>query len=126
MLHARFARMIDAFRPADGPPPRSLLAFFAWCLRGTRKGLIVAAGSSALAGAADVVAAALLGMVVDSITNSAADGLWRDNLGIILLFAGFFLLLRPAISGLSTASSNVILAPNVLPLVLSRLHRWTM
>ena len=126
MLHARFARMIDAFRPADGPPPRSLLAFFVWCLRGTRKGLMVAAGSSALSGAADVVAAALLGMVVDSVAGASREGVWVDNLGIILLFAGFFLILRPAIAGLSTASSNVILAPNVLPLVLSRLHRWTM
>ncbi len=126
MLHARFARMIDAFRPADGPPPRSLLAFFGWCLRGSRKGLTVAAGASALAGAADVVAAALLGMVVDSITTSGREGVWADNLGIILLFAGFFLIVRPAISGLSTASSSVIVGPNVLPLVLSRLHRWTM
>ena len=39
-MHRLFARMIDAFRPADGPPPRKLLAFFRWCLSGAWPGLI--------------------------------------------------------------------------------------
>ncbi|MEE2861850.1 MAG: ABC transporter ATP-binding protein [Pseudomonadota bacterium] len=125
-LHARFGRMVDAFRPAEGPPPRTLLAFFRWCLSGAWKGLGFAAVASALGGAADVVSAMLLGLVVDAVTGNTAGTSWADNWPLVLLFAGFFLIIRPAIFGLSTASSNVIIGPNILPLVLSRLHRWTM
>ncbi|MGR3421779.1 MAG: ABC transporter ATP-binding protein [Paracoccus sp. (in: a-proteobacteria)] len=125
-LHARFGRMVDAFRPAEGPPPRTLLAFFRWCLSGAWKGLGFAAVASTLGGAADVVSAMLLGLVVDAVTGSTAGTFWADNWPLVLLFAGFFLIIRPAIFGLSTASSNVIIGPNILPLVLSRLHRWTM
>ena len=125
-LHARFGRMVDAFRPADGAPPRSLMAFFRWCLSGAWKGLGFAALTSAMGGAADVVSAMLLGMVVDAVTGSSPGTFWAQNWGLVAIFAGFFLILRPAIFGLSTASSNVIIGPNVLPLVLSRLHRWTM
>ncbi|WP_265501840.1 ABC transporter ATP-binding protein [Paracoccus beibuensis] len=125
-LHARFGRMVDAFRPAEGPPPQTLLAFFRWCLSGAWKGLGFAAMASAMGGAADVVSAMLLGLVVDAVTGSAPGTFWTDNWGLVLLFVGFFLVVRPAIFGLSTASSNVIIGPNILPLVLSRLHRWTM
>ena len=45
-LHQRFGRMVDAFRPADGPPPDTLLAFFRWCLSGAWRGLGVAAVAS--------------------------------------------------------------------------------
>lgn len=125
-IHARFGRMVDAFRPADGAPPRNLMAFFRWCLSGAWKGLGFAAFTSAMGGAADVISAMLLGMVVDAVTGSTPGTFWAENWTTVALFAGFFLLLRPAIFGLSTASSNVIIGPNVLPLVLSRLHRWTM
>ncbi|MBU2957042.1 ABC transporter ATP-binding protein [Paracoccus sp. 1_MG-2023] len=125
-LHARMGRMVDAFRPADGPPPRTLLAFFRWCLSGAWKGLGFAAVASALGGLADVISAMLLGLVVDAVTGSTPGSFWADNWVAMAVFVGFFLLLRPAIFGLSTASSNVIVTPNILPLVLSRLHRWTM
>lgn len=125
-LHARLGRMVDAFRPADGPPPRTLMAFFRWCLSGAWPGLGVAAVASAMGGVADVVSAMLLGLVVDAVAGSAPGTFWADNWGLVAGFALFFLVIRPAIFGLSTASSNVIIGPNVLPLVLSRLHRWTM
>ncbi|WP_288947625.1 ABC transporter ATP-binding protein [uncultured Paracoccus sp.] len=125
-MHEFFARMIDAFRPAEGPPPRSLLAFFRWCLSGAWPGLTVAAIASALGGIADVVSAVMLGWVVDAVISTPVDRIWADQGGLILGFVAFFLLIRPAIFGLSTASSSVIIGPNILPLVLSRLHRWTM
>ncbi|MBB1490281.1 ABC transporter ATP-binding protein [Paracoccus sp. MC1862] len=125
MLHQTFERLIDAFRPADGPPPRTLLAFFRWALSGAWGGLGVAAFASALSGAAEVASATLLGLVVDAVAQSGGRTL-VDHGWLIAAFAGFFLVLRPAIMGLSAASSNVIIGPNILPLVLSRLHRWTM
>lgn len=124
-MHRLFERMIDAFRPADGPPPRTLLAFFRWALSGAWPGLTVAALASALSGAAEVASATLLGWVVDAVAQSGTRAL-TDQGWLIGAFAGFFLIVRPAIMGLSSATSNVIIGPNVLPLVLSRLHRWTM
>jgi len=125
MLHATFERLIDAFRPADGPPPRTLLAFFRWALSGAWGGLGIAAFASALSGAAEVASATLLGGVVDAVAQSGGRTL-VDHGWLIAGFVGFFLIVRPAIMGLSAASSNVIIGPNILPLVLSRLHRWTM
>ncbi len=125
-LHAFFARLIDAFRPAEGPPPQTLMRFLGWALSGAWRGLAVATVASVTAGLADVAAAMLLGQVVDAVTTAAPDTVWRANWPVMLGFALFFLVLRPAISGLSTAASNVIVGPNILPLVLSRLHRWTM
>ncbi|RCW88175.1 ABC transporter ATP-binding protein [Paracoccus lutimaris] len=125
-MHRLFARMIDAFRPADGPPPHTLLAFFRWCLSGAWPGLGFAAFTSALGGVTDVASAVLLGAVVDAVVSTPVDRIWADQGWLILGFTAFFLVIRPAIVGLSTASSSVIINPNILPLVLSRLHRWTM
>ncbi|ARJ68733.1 ABC transporter ATP-binding protein [Paracoccus contaminans] len=124
-MHAAFERMIDAFRPAEGPPPRTLMAFFRWALSGAWPGLGVAALASALSGAAEVASATLLGRVVDAVAGTGG-GAGGPSLMLVAAFALFFLLVRPAILGLSSATSNVIIGPNVLPLVLSRLHRWTM
>ncbi|WP_312530493.1 ABC transporter ATP-binding protein [Paracoccus sp. (in: a-proteobacteria)] len=125
-MHKYFARMIDAFRPADGPPPTTLLAFFRWCLSGAWGGLGFAAVASALGGIADIVSAILLGRVIDAIVGGSPETIVSQQLPLILGFVIFFLIIRPAIFGLSTASSSVIIGPNLFPLVLSRLHRWTM
>lgn len=125
-LHAPFARMIDAFRPADGPPPQTLMRFVRWALSGAGRGLGVAALASTAAGVVDVASATLLGAVIDGVTGASPDTVWSANWPILLGFALFFLVLRPLVVGLSTASSNMIVGPNILPLVLSRLHRWTM
>ncbi|WP_347268054.1 ABC transporter ATP-binding protein [Paracoccus sp. (in: a-proteobacteria)] len=125
-MHEIFSRMIDAFRPAEGPPPRTLLAFFRWCLSGAWPGLAVAAVASSLAGLADIVSAVLLGWVIDAVVQTTPQTLLAEKSGLIAGFVLFFLVIRPAVFGLSTASSSVIVGPNLFPLVLSRLHRWTM
>ncbi|MDO5611709.1 MAG: ABC transporter ATP-binding protein [Paracoccus sp. (in: a-proteobacteria)] len=125
-LHARFGRMVDAFRPAEGPPPRSLIAFFRWCLSGSWGGLALAAFASALGGITDVMSAWLLGRVVDAVALSSPGTFWADSGLLIAAFAVFFLLIRPVVFGFSTATSSMIIGPNILPLVMSRLHRWTM
>ncbi|MTH34443.1 ATP-binding cassette domain-containing protein [Paracoccus limosus] len=125
-MHDRLSRLIDAFRPAEGPPPRSLLAFFRWCLSGAWPGLGLAALASALSGIADIVSAVLLGWVIDAVVSTTPQTLIADKGALIAGFVIFFLVVRPAIFGLSTASSSVIIGPNLFPLVLSRLHRWTM
>ncbi|MBD9529197.1 MULTISPECIES: ABC transporter ATP-binding protein [Paracoccus] len=125
-MHDRFARMIDAFRPADGPPPRTLLAFFRWCLAGAWTGLTIAGIASALGGVADVMTAVLLGWVIDAVVATSPEQFLSQHGRLLAGFVLFFLVVRPAIGWLSTASSSVIINPNIMPLVLSRLHRWTM
>ncbi|MDO5658695.1 MAG: ABC transporter ATP-binding protein [Paracoccus sp. (in: a-proteobacteria)] len=126
MMFQRLLSLIDAFRPAEGPPPQRLLPFFAWSLKGSGRGLGLAAIASALGGVADVLSAVMLGMVVDAVAGSTPATFWPEHGGLIIGFALFFLVIRPLIFGFSTASSSVIIGPNILPLVLSRLHRWTM
>ena len=125
-FHSIFARQIDAFRPADGPPPQTLLRFIGWALKGSGRGLSIATLASVATGAADVFSATLLGAVIDSVTASTPETVWGQSWPVITGFVLFFLVVRPLIMGFSTASSNVIIGPNILPLVLSRLHRWTM
>ena len=126
----RLGHLIDAFRPADGPPPNTLLAFFRWCLSGAGPVLIWATFASCAAGLMQVFAAILLGRVVDgSHAALQSAGPWEvlaHNWPLYLGYALFYLVGMPVIFGLSTATNAIAIGPNVLPLVLSRLHRWTM
>ena len=118
--------MIDAFRPADGPPPRSLGAFMNWSLRGSWPMLIIAGILSSLAGVTEVVSALILGWVIDAAIGSGPDRFFADHWPLITVFILFYMVLRPIAFGVSSASNSIIVGPNVLPLVLSRLHRWTL
>ncbi len=122
----RLAGLIDAFRPAGGPPPRQLGAFFLWALAGSWRWMAVAGLLSALAGTAEVVTAVILGRVVDSAVDHGIEGYFAENLMLLVAVGAFFLLLRPVTFGLSSASNAIMVAPNVNPMVLMRLHRWTL
>ncbi|MCB2134759.1 MAG: ABC transporter ATP-binding protein [Rhodobacteraceae bacterium] len=118
--------MIDAFRPAEGQPPATLGRFFLWCLSGAWGPLILAGVISAVAGTLEVVSAWYLGAVVDLATTADAATVFTDHWPLLLGFVLFLVVARPVAFGLSAASNSVVVQPNVLPLVLSRLHRWTM
>ncbi len=117
---------IDAFRPADGPPPQSLGPFFRWSLKGSWPALSVAAVLSSLAGVTEVVSALILGWVIDAALDSGPDSFFADHGLLIASFLIFYMVLRPLAFGISSASNSIVVGPNVLPLVLSRLHRWTL
>jgi len=123
----RLANWIDAFRPADGPPPQTLRAFMGWCLTGAWPTLLVAAAISAAAGVIEAGTALILGMIVDTAIQSSPDTLFSgSNLGKFAAGAAFFLLARPILFGMSATANSVVVGPNVNPLVMSRLHRWTL
>ncbi|WP_281709083.1 ABC transporter ATP-binding protein [Phaeobacter italicus] len=123
----KFGNLIDAFQPAKGPPPDRLGGFLRWCLSGAWPMLALAALFSALAGAMEAGTAYILGMVIDTAIASGSDSFFSTaNLLAIVGALGFFLVLRPILFGLSAASNAIIVQPNVNPLVLSRLNRWTM
>ncbi|MEM9797266.1 MAG: ABC transporter ATP-binding protein [Pseudomonadota bacterium] len=124
-LADRFAAFIPAFAPAEGPPPRTLLAFFRWCLSGAWRPLILAFAVSALAGTTEIATAFFLGAVVDSVADPSAGYAARNAL-LLAAFIGFYVALRPLIFGTSAAFNGITIAPNIYPLVQSRLHRWTL
>jgi len=122
----RLGDAIDAFRPADGPPPQSLGAFMKWCLKGSWPMLWVAGILSSLAGVTEVVSALILGWVIDAAISSGPRTFFADHWGLIAVFILFYMVLRPLTFGVSSASNSIIIGPNIMPLVLSRLHRWTL
>ena len=118
---------IDAFRPAEGPPPQTLGAFMRWCLSGAWPALWLAALLSAAAGAMEVGTALILGRVIDAAAAFGPEGFFDgQNMALIAGALAFFILARPLFFGLSSAANSIIVQPNVNPLVLSRLHRWTL
>jgi ATP-binding cassette subfamily B protein len=122
-----FANMIDSFKPAEGPPPQALGAFMRWCLSGAWPAMWLAAGFSAIAGALEVGTALILGMVIDATVTLGPDGFFSvSNIGLVVGSLAFFLVARPVLFGLSAATNSIIVQPSVNPLVLSRLHRWTL
>lgn len=118
---------IEAFRPAKGAPPQELGAFMGWCLSGAWPALALAAFLSAVAGAIEAGTALILGMVVDSASNGTPESYFSgSNTALLVGSAAFFLIARPLLFGMTASANAIIVQPNVTPLVLSRLHRWTL
>ncbi|WP_170510623.1 ABC transporter ATP-binding protein [Ruegeria arenilitoris] len=121
------ADLIKPFEPTQTPPPQRLGAFIRWCLTGAWPMLFAAALFSALAGAMEAGTAWILGWVIDIATASGPENfLTPRNLWMILGAVAFFMLIRPLLFGLSSVSNNYIVMPNIPPLVLAKLNRWTL
>ena len=118
---------INPFHPADGPPPQTLGAFMRWCLSGAWPVLWLAALLSAAAGAMEAGTAWILGKLIDATVSAGPERFFEGSSLVLVLGAvAFFLVARPVLFGLSSASNAIMVQPNVNPLVLSRLHRWTL
>lgn len=121
-----FSSLIDPFRPAEGAPPKTLLAFLRWALAGAWPILILAALFSAVAGTVEVTSAFLLGAIIDTALESGPATFVAENMWLLIGALFFFLVFRPVLFGLNSVSNALIVTPNISMLVLSRLHRWTM
>ncbi|WP_146347620.1 ABC transporter ATP-binding protein [Falsiphaeobacter marinintestinus] len=123
----RIGDLIDPFRPAEGPPPQTLVAFLTWCLSGSWPALIGAAAISSVAGAMEAGTALMLGLVVDTANGSDPANLFQPpHVWPLIAAVVFFLLARPIMFGLSATANSVVVGPNVSPMVLARLNRWTL
>ena len=123
----RLADLIDPFKGPDTPPPQTLGAFIRWALTGAWPMLFIAALFSGLAGAMEAGTAWVLGLVIDAATRSGPDAFFSgQNIAMITMAVAFFILVRPVLFGLSSLSNNYIVTPNVAPLVLAKLNRWTL
>ncbi|AXT27736.1 ABC transporter ATP-binding protein [Ruegeria sp. AD91A] len=123
----RVADLIYPFRNIETPPPQTLGAFIRWSLSGAWPMLFVAAIFSATAGAMEAGTAWILGRVIDvAISSGPENFLTPANMWMIFGAVAFFMLLRPILFGLSSLSNNYIVMPNITPLVLAKLNRWTL
>ena len=120
------ADWIDAFRHAEGPPPRTFWAFLRWALTGSFLVIAVAAAVSMVAGVLEVVAALILGDVIDAALSSGPGDLFAAHAVMLGAVVAFFLLLRPVVMGATGLLQSMVMGPGIFNLVLSRLHRWTL
>ena len=116
---------IKPFRPTDEPPPSRLFKFFGWGLQGAWPGLLWATFWSAAAGSLEAVSAVILGLVVDASLSSTPGTIFADHWQLFAGFTLFYLVIRPLVFGLNTSALSITIEPNLFPLILSRLHRWT-
>lgn len=116
---------IPPFARAEGMPPTRTWPFFRWALRGSWPGIAWASFWSVVVGSFEAISATLLGLIVDAMAATTPERLVADLGLLILAFAIYYLILRPVAFGLNTAAAGVRLEPSIFPLVLSRIHRWT-
>ncbi len=122
----RFGPTIEPFRPAQSNPPASTWKFFRWALQGAWPGIIWAAFWSACAGSLEAISATILGDVIDAANTANPANVLTDHLWLVVVFIGFYLVARPLIFGINTHATAIIVEPNLFPLILSRINRWTM
>lgn len=122
----RLAGRFDPFQPVEGPPPRKLLGFVRWALKGCGGLLLLGLVFSALGGTLDAIAAFLLGRVVDTVLASDPANVFAANAWLFIGFIAFFLVIRPILFATNAGVQTLLLQPNIGPMVNTRLHRWVM
>ena len=122
----KLADLIRPYEPAEGSPPRKLWPFFRWALAGTFPIIFVASILAGTVGTLEAFTAMVLGAVIDAVVTSGPDRFLSENMGLFLILFGFFIVLRPALMGVSAMFNQYVLGPNVLAQVLSRISRWTL
>ena len=121
-----FGPEIPPFAPAGTMPPDRTAPFFIWALRGAWWGVAWATFWSVMVGALEAVTATFLGLIVDTLAQANPVTALVDHAVLLGTFALYYLVLRPFLYGMNTAAASVRLEPNLFPLILSRLHRFTM
>ncbi|MDO8984962.1 ABC transporter ATP-binding protein [Cypionkella sp.] len=117
---------IKPFRPASTNPPATTWKFFLWAVQGAWPGIIWATFWSACSGSMEAISATLLGDVIDVANTANPATVFSDHMWLFVGFAGLYLIARPMIFGLTTHAASIIVEPNLFPLILSRMHRWTL
>ncbi|KAJ57273.1 multidrug ABC transporter ATP-binding protein [Actibacterium mucosum KCTC 23349] len=116
----------DPFVKIDTPPPQKLLPFMVWGLRGTYPILAAGTLASGLGGTLDIIAAFLLGLVIDTALAHGPDGLLASHFWLFFGITVFVLFLRPVIFAANAVVQNLLLGPGASAQVQARLHRWTL
>ena len=116
---------IEPFAPANGLPPQTTWRFFRWAVQGAWPAMLWAGFWSACAGSLEAISATILGHVIDAANTATPATVFTDHFWLFAIFVGFYLIARPLIFGINTSAASIIVEPNLFPLILSRLHRFT-
>jgi ATP-binding cassette subfamily B protein len=95
-------------------------------MKGSSKVTLFGGIVSALGGVLEVMTALMLGWVIDATLTSTGDTYFSDNMLLLLGVFAFFVLIRPALLGLSGMMQAVVIGPALGNLILSRLHRHSL
>lgn len=126
MLKSFLDRRLNPFRPAAGPPPETLVAFARWALAGAWPVLGLFTILSVMAGGMDTLNAFLLGFIIDTAVDAGPQAFFAEHMLVVVAFAAFFLLFRPAILGFGAFANAVLVQPFISPLILSRINTWVL
>ncbi len=121
-----FTEMMDAFAPADGPPPQTLRPFLRWALRGSGRVIGIAALLGLFLGMSEAFGAWLVGYLVDLVASEDAAGFTDRHLWTLAGAALFFMALRPLMMGVTSAVNSLGVLPNTSTLAMVRLNRHTL
>lgn len=122
----RAPQLIDPLKMAQTPPPRRLRMFFLWSLKGAYGAFGLSAVIWTLAGLLEVANALVLGHLIDLAIATGPDDFFNTHMMFSVGVFFFFMLLRPLVLSASTAVNFILIAPNIVLMVLLRLHHWTM
>jgi ATP-binding cassette subfamily B protein len=117
---------IDAFAPAEGPPPARLLPFMRWALQGAGPALALTFATALLAGGTEIFAAWLTGWVIDTATLHGPGDFVAQYWPLLVAMSLFYLAVRPLIFAADSATTSLLVGPHLFPLVLQRLNRYTL
>ena len=117
---------IKPFRPASTSPPATTWKFFLWAVQGAWPGILWATFWSACSGSLEAISATILGDVIDAANTANPATVFTDHIWLFVGFVAFYLIARPLIFGMTTHAASIIVEPNLFPLILSRMHRWTL
>ncbi|MEO1550820.1 MAG: ABC transporter ATP-binding protein [Pseudomonadota bacterium] len=117
-----FADQIEAFTPADGPPPKRMVPFLRWSLAGSYLQIALTLGMSIAVGLSEVAAAFLVGWTIDT-AQATGPGFLAEYWWALALMGLFFVLLRPVMMATNAGFNSLMLMPNIYPQVLARLNR---
>ncbi|MEE9454402.1 MAG: ABC transporter ATP-binding protein [Paracoccaceae bacterium] len=121
-----FENQFDPFAPADGPPPKTLIAFGKWLFTGAERAVAMMGVVSVLIGLAEVIAAWVVGMIIDRISTHGRevflDGFVWQLVGIVV----FMMLIRPAFILFQAGLNSLSFGPGLSVLGLFRVHKHTL
>ncbi len=121
-----FENLIAPFAPANGPPPKTLFAFGKWLYAGAGKAVTLAGIASVLIGLSEVVAAWLVGLIIDRITLVGRAAFLEGYIWQLAAMVGFMLVLRPAVVLFQAGINALAFNPSLSVLSLFRLHSYTL
>ena len=125
MILTAIGNLVAPTQPAKGPMPRQLLPFMRWSLDGAMPTVSLALGISIFVGLTEILSAFFIGWAIDR-AQATGPSFLSDYALPLTAIALFFFAIRPVLMALNASMTSVALGPNLYPLVLTRLNRYTL